>query len=63
MLRRKLSAAESEGDIRAQELETDFNELEKKMLAQVSVVYDLMVNADSVICRRMRLRNCFAHRL
>lgn len=36
VLRRKLSAAESEGDIRAQELESDFSALQKKMMAQVS---------------------------
>lgn len=35
VLRRKLSAAESESDIRAQELETDFNDLQKKMMTQV----------------------------
>ncbi|XP_037050003.1 bicaudal D-related protein homolog [Bradysia coprophila] len=34
ILRRKLSEAESEGDIRAQELESDYNEIKSKMLAQ-----------------------------
>lgn len=36
ILRRKLSEAESEGDIRAQELESDYNDLKSKMMAQVS---------------------------
>lgn len=39
ILRRKLSEAESEGDIRAQELESDYNEIKSKMLAQVSDGY------------------------
>lgn len=34
ILRRKLSEAESEGDIRAQELESDYNEIKSKMLSQ-----------------------------
>lgn len=34
VLRRKLSAAESESDIRAQDLESDFNELKAKMMLQ-----------------------------
>lgn len=36
ILRRKLSEAESEGDIRAQDLESDYNDLKAKLLAQVS---------------------------
>lgn len=36
VLRRKLSAAESESDIRAQELEADYNDLKSKMSLQVS---------------------------
>lgn len=36
ILRRKLSEAESEGDIRAQELESDYNDLKSKVMSQVS---------------------------
>lgn len=35
MLRRKLSEAESERDLRVQELESDYNELTSKLMSQV----------------------------
>lgn len=37
MLRRKLSEAESERDLRIQELEGDYNDLKSKLMSQVSV--------------------------
>lgn len=35
MLRRKLSEAESERDLRVQELESDYNELKSKLMSKV----------------------------
>lgn len=35
MLRRKLSEAESERDLRVQELESDYNDLRSKLMSQV----------------------------
>lgn len=49
ILRRKLSEAESEGDIRAQELESDYNEIKSKMLAQVSDYENDLIILHSVL--------------
>lgn len=35
VLRRKLSEAESERDLRVQELESDYNDLKSKLMSQV----------------------------
>lgn len=49
ILRRKLSEAESEGDIRAQELESDYNDLKSKMLAQVSKKLGIKEKMNKII--------------
>lgn len=66
MLRRKLSEAESERDLRVQELESDYNELRSKLMSQVIQLIEILLLSMNLVWLHSRLLNelrGFARRL